>query len=108
MLIIMEENMHRVNRVFWSIGGLVLATLLVAGFIGYGYWGMNGGYWGPWMMRGYYGRGFGTPFFLPVIGIILIVLLIGALFGRRRRMMGYRNYWMTQGHPESAIEILNR
>ena len=100
--------MHRVNRTFWILGGLVLAALVVAGFIGFGYWGMHGGYMGPWMMRGYYGRGFGFPFFLPVIGIILVLLIIGGLFARRRHMMGYRNYWTTQGHSESAIEILNR
>ncbi len=103
--------MHRVSRVFFIIGGLLVTALIVAAVFGFGFWGMRGGYFGymhPWMMP-YYGRSYvsgGIPF---VIWILLVLFLLGLVVAiSRRRFPMYRGYWRGFSQPESAMEILKR
>jgi putative membrane protein len=108
--------MHRTHRIFWVIGGLLFTALIVAALFGFGYWGMHGGMWGysPWIAHPYYGSrgmmGGGFPF---VIGLLIFIFVIGAVFSiiRRRRFMMYRGgYWHGYGlnQPESAVDVLKR
>jgi putative membrane protein len=103
--------MCRFNRWFFILGGILLAVLIGASlFGGYGGWGGMGG-WGfgwPMMRGGYYGGGFGSEWFMPVISIIFIGLAIVAVIALLRSFSRNSRIQPVSGQANAALEILNR
>jgi len=87
------------------IGGIILALLVivpmvwgwVAGPTGYYGWGM-----GPGMMGG-----FGSMFFMPIIGIVVLGLIIWAVIAATRGSFSQSGS-TPPSQPDSALEVLRR
>lgn len=95
--------MSRGLKVALTIGGIVLAALLVLSFVPGLLWGWRG--YGYGMMGSGFMGGYGTMFLMPVLWIVVVGLIVWAVLAAVRRP---GESGSSSAPSDSPLEILRR